>query len=202
LLEPRRLDAEGRLWSPGIKTGVAPGSEFHRVEYFGPVLGIMHARTLDEAIELQNAVDYGLTAGIHSLDAAEVARWIDRVEAGNLYVNRGTTGAIVQRQPFGGWKRSVVGAGTKAGGPNYLLGLGTVRRAEARAADAGVEPAPRLAGIVDAFGARGADDRAFLLRAAASDARAWAAEFGIVRDVTGLRSEEHTSELQSRENLV
>src|SRR5690606_41846684 len=86
--------------------------------------------------------------------------------------------------------------------PIYLLGLGTVRRAEARAADAGVAPAPRLAGIVDAFGARGADDRAFLLRAAASDARAWAAEFGIVRDVTGLRSEEHTSELQSRENLV
>src|SRR5690606_32763472 len=104
------------------------------------------ARTLDEAIELQNAVDYGLTAGIHSLDAAEVARWIDRVEAGNLYVNRGTTGAIVQRQPFGGWKRSVVGAGTKAGGPNYLLGLGTVRPAGARAAEAGVAPAPRLAG--------------------------------------------------------
>src|SRR5690606_24912663 len=73
--------------------------------------------------------------------------------------------------------------------PIYLLGLGTVRRAEARAADAGVEPALRLAGIVDAFGARGADDRTFLLRAAASDARAWAAEFGIVRDVTGLAAE-------------
>jgi RHH-type proline utilization regulon transcriptional repressor/proline dehydrogenase/delta 1-pyrroline-5-carboxylate dehydrogenase len=189
LLEPRRLDDDGRVWTPGIKTGVAPGSAFHRVEYFGPVLGIMSARTLDEAIELQNAVDYGLTAGIHSLDAAEVARWIDRVEAGNLYVNRGTTGAIVQRQPFGGWKRSVVGAGAKAGGPNYLLGLGTVRRAEARAADARVTPASRLAGIVDAFGARGADDRAFLLRAAASDARAWAEEFGIVRDVTGLAAE-------------
>ncbi|GMA89830.1 bifunctional proline dehydrogenase/L-glutamate gamma-semialdehyde dehydrogenase [Homoserinibacter gongjuensis] len=140
LLEPRRLDDDGRLWTPGIKTGVAPGSAFHRVEYFGPVLGIMSARTLDEAIERQNAVDYGLTAGIHSLDAAEVARWIDRVEAGNLYVNRGTTGAIVQRQPFGGWKRSVVGAGAKAGGPNYLLGLGTVRRAVARAADAGSRP--------------------------------------------------------------
>jgi RHH-type proline utilization regulon transcriptional repressor/proline dehydrogenase/delta 1-pyrroline-5-carboxylate dehydrogenase len=197
LLEPRRLDDEGRLWSPGIKTGVAPGSAFHRVEYFGPVLGIMTARTLDEAIELQNAVDYGLTAGIHSLDAGEAARWIDRVEAGNLYVNRGTTGAIVQRQPFGGWKRSVVGAGTKAGGPNYLLGLGTVRRAEAGAADAGVALAPRLAGIVDAFGERGADDRAFLLRAAASDARAWAEEFGVVRDVTGLTAERNAFRYRS-----
>jgi RHH-type proline utilization regulon transcriptional repressor/proline dehydrogenase/delta 1-pyrroline-5-carboxylate dehydrogenase len=192
LLEPQRLDPEGRMWSPGIKTGVAPGSEFHRVEYFGPVLGIMHARTLDEAIELQNAVDYGLTAGIHSLDAAEVTRWIDRVEAGNLYVNRGTTGAIVQRQPFGGWKRSVVGAGAKAGGPNYLLGLGTVRPMRAtRAADADARPrlAPPLAGIVDVFGARGADARAFLTRATASDARAWTSEFGVVRDVTALTAE-------------
>src|SRR5690606_20483949 len=124
LLAPRRLDADGRMWTPGIKAGVRPGSEFHRIEYFGPVLGIMRARDLDEAIELQNAVDYGLTAGIHSLDPGEVARFLDRVEAGNVYVNRGTTGAIVQRQPFGGWKKSVVGPGAKAGGPNYLLGLG------------------------------------------------------------------------------
>ena len=131
LLEPRRLDDTGRLWSPGIKTGVRAGSEFHRVEYFGPVLGIMRARDLDEALEVQNAVDYGLTAGLHSLDARDVATWVDRVEAGNLYVNRGTTGAIVQRQPFGGWKKSVVGPGAKAGGPNYLLALGSFRASEA-----------------------------------------------------------------------
>jgi RHH-type proline utilization regulon transcriptional repressor/proline dehydrogenase/delta 1-pyrroline-5-carboxylate dehydrogenase len=202
LLEPQRLDQEGRMWSPGIKTGVAPGSEFHRVEYFGPVLGIMHARTLDEAIELQNAVDYGLTAGIHSLDAAEVARWIDRVEAGNLYVNRGTTGAIVQRQPFGGWKRSVVGAGAKAGGPNYLLGLGTVRPASVSASNAaasgattgvsGVDAAafePEVERVIAAFGARGPDAAAALRRAVASDAAAWRDEFGVVRDVTALIAE-------------
>src|SRR3712207_8560171 len=52
---------------------------------------------------------FGLTAGLHSLDAAEVRQWLDSVEAGNLYVNRGITGAIVRRQPFGGWKRSAVG---------------------------------------------------------------------------------------------
>ncbi len=83
----------------------------------------MTADTLEEAIALQNAIDYGLTAGLHSLDADEIALWLDHVQAGNLYVNRGITGAIVRRQPFGGWKKSAVGAGTKAGGPNYLVGL-------------------------------------------------------------------------------
>ncbi|TXK19956.1 proline dehydrogenase family protein [Homoserinibacter sp. GY 40078] len=187
LLEPRRLDDEGRIWSPGIKSGVLPGSEFHLTEYFGPVLGIMHARTLDEALELQNAVDYGLTAGLHSLDAGEIARWIDRVEAGNLYVNRGTTGAIVQRQPFGGWKRSVVGPGAKAGGPNYLLGLGTVRPTAALEAVPALDPAADR--IVEVFGARGSAAQAMLQRAAASDRRAWSSEFGTVRDVTGLTAE-------------
>ncbi len=189
LLEPRRLDAEGRMWSPGIKTGVAPGSPFHLTEYFGPVLGIMHAASLDEAIELQNAVDYGLTAGIHSLDAAEVSRWIDRVEAGNLYVNRGTTGAIVQRQPFGGWKRSVVGAGTKAGGPNYLLGLGRLVSRPAADVDAELRLDPAAEAVVAGFGARSAAAREMLLRAATSDRRACAEEFGVVRDVTGLLAE-------------
>ncbi|MEQ1854199.1 MAG: aldehyde dehydrogenase family protein, partial [Chthoniobacteraceae bacterium] len=120
LLEPRCLGLDGRLWSPGIKLGVRPGSWFHQTECFGPVLGLMHARDLDHAIELQNTVPYGLTAGLHSLDEDEIAHWRDRVEAGNAYINRAITGAIVQRQPFGGWKRSVIGPGAKAGGPDYV----------------------------------------------------------------------------------
>ncbi len=79
-------------------------------EYFGPILGIMTADTLEEAIELQNAPDYGLTAGLHSLDAEELELWLSKVQAGNVYVNRGITGAIVRRQPFGGWKKSTVGS--------------------------------------------------------------------------------------------
>lgn len=125
LIEPRQVDSTGRLWTPGLLDGVRPGSAFHQTEYFGPVLGIMRARTLAEAIALQNAVPYGLTAGLHSLDIDEQNRWIEEVQAGNLYVNRGITGAIVQRQPFGGWKRSAIGPGAKAGGPNYLLTLGS-----------------------------------------------------------------------------
>ncbi len=129
LLEPRLLDdgegGSGRAWTPGIKVGVVPGSSFHMTECFGPVLGLLHAADLEEALEIQNAVDYGLTGGIHSLDPEEVDLWLDRVEVGNAYVNRHITGAVVRRQPFGGWKRSVVGAGAKAGGPDYLLQLGT-----------------------------------------------------------------------------
>ncbi|MGB8020085.1 MAG: bifunctional proline dehydrogenase/L-glutamate gamma-semialdehyde dehydrogenase [Candidatus Nanopelagicales bacterium] len=123
LVEPRQLDDSRRLWSPGVKIGVQPGSWSHLTEWFGPVLGVMRAPDLDTAIEWQNAVEFGLTAGIHALDAAECETWIDRVEAGNAYVNRGTTGAIVNRQPFGGWKKSAVGPTAKAGGENYVACL-------------------------------------------------------------------------------
>jgi len=124
LVEPQLLDtpgaAPGTSWSPGVRLGVAAGSWFHRTECFGPVLGLMRADDLDHAIELQNAGDYALTGGIHSLDEREVERWLAGVEIGNAYVNRHITGAIVQRQPFGGWKRSSVGGGAKAGGPGYV----------------------------------------------------------------------------------
>ena len=125
LVEPRRLDSDGYLWSPGVKQGVAPGSEFHLTECFGPVLGLMRAADLGDAIALQNAPRYGLTGGIHTLDEREVARWLEGVAVGNAYVNRHITGAIVQRQPFGGWKASVIGPGAKAGGPNYVASLGS-----------------------------------------------------------------------------
>ena len=77
LVEPRRLDDSGRLWSPGVRAGVKPGSYFHLTEFFGPVLGVMTARNLEEAIRYQNAVEYGLTAGLHSLDSDELAQWLD-----------------------------------------------------------------------------------------------------------------------------
>jgi RHH-type proline utilization regulon transcriptional repressor/proline dehydrogenase/delta 1-pyrroline-5-carboxylate dehydrogenase len=124
VVEPKQLDEHGYLWRPGVKSGVAPGSPFHLTECFGPVLGIMRAADLDEAIGWQNTPDYGLTAGLQALDPAEVAHWRERVNAGNLYVNRGITGAVVARQPFGGWKHSVVGPAAKAGGRNYVASLG------------------------------------------------------------------------------
>ncbi|MDO8646290.1 MAG: bifunctional proline dehydrogenase/L-glutamate gamma-semialdehyde dehydrogenase [Candidatus Planktophila sp.] len=123
LLEPRALDANGYLYSPGVKMGVSAHSWSHLNEWFGPVLAVIPAPDFATAVNLQNDTDYGLTAGIHSLNTSECEKWINSVAAGNLYINRGITGAVVNRQPFGGWKRSSVGATSKAGGPNYLNNL-------------------------------------------------------------------------------
>ena len=123
LLKPEQLDEAGLLWSPGVKTNIKAGSWSHLNEWFGPVLGIMVSPDLQTSVIWHNATDYGLTAGIQSLDAAECEYWIENVEAGNLYVNRGVTGAVVNRQPFGGWKKSSVGATAKAGGANYVATL-------------------------------------------------------------------------------
>ena len=117
---PRCSPDNPALWSPGVKYGVTPGSYTHRTEFFGPVLGVMRFERLEEAIELVNATGYGLTSAIHSLDDREIDLWKSRVCAGNLYINRGTTGAVVLRQPFGGMGKSCFGAGMKAGGPNYV----------------------------------------------------------------------------------
>ncbi|NNC79190.1 MAG: aldehyde dehydrogenase family protein, partial [Acidimicrobiales bacterium] len=126
LVPPRRVELDGKsLWSPGVREGVQVGSWYHSTECFGPVLGLVAAADLDEAIAIANATEFGLTGGIHSLDPGEIAQWIEKVEVGNAYVNRAITGAIVQRQPFGGWKRSSVGPGAKAGGPNYVAQLGS-----------------------------------------------------------------------------
>lgn len=165
LLEPASLDDTGRLWRPGVKDGVRPGSFFHRTECFGPVLGLMAATDLEEAVDWQNDTGFSLTGGIHSLDDTEVERWLDRVEVGNAYVNRGITGAIVRRQPFGGWNRSVVGPGAKPGGPSYVAQFGTW------------SDLPDVAGL---------DADAWLEVAIASDVQVWAEEFGRGHDPSDL----------------
>ncbi len=123
LLAPT-IDYENqKLISPGIKLGVTKGSFTHQTEFFGPIIGLMCAKNLAEAIDFANATPYGLTAGLHSLDEREQTLWLEKIEAGNCYINRGITGAIVARQPFGGSKASSFGIGMKGGGPNYLLEL-------------------------------------------------------------------------------
>lgn len=117
------IDDNPNLVSPGVKWGVRNGSVTHCTEFFGPLLAVMEARDLDEAIDLVNATGYGLTAGLESLDDREQDHWQRHIRAGNLYINRPTTGAIVLRQPFGGVGKSSVGPGIKAGGPNYVVPL-------------------------------------------------------------------------------
>jgi len=124
LVEPKQDPINPNLWSPGIKLGVKEGSFMHQTELFGPVLAVMRAKNLEEAIRLANGTPYGLTSGIHTLDDREQHIWMEKIVAGNCYINRVITGAIVRRQPFGGTKESSFGHGAKAGGPNYLFQFG------------------------------------------------------------------------------
>ncbi|MBM9613192.1 proline dehydrogenase family protein [Desulfobulbus rhabdoformis] len=119
-LQPKELKDNPLCWTPGIKYGIQPGSSTHLTEFFGPLLGVMEANNLDEAIQLANLSGYGLTSGLESLDEREQRKWKEKIFAGNLYINRGTTGAVVLRQPFGGFGKSSLGSGIKAGSPEYV----------------------------------------------------------------------------------
>jgi RHH-type proline utilization regulon transcriptional repressor/proline dehydrogenase/delta 1-pyrroline-5-carboxylate dehydrogenase len=122
-VKPRTCAENPNLFSPGVKWDVQPRSMTHMTEFFGPLLGVMRARNLDAAVALANETGYGLTAGLESLDDREQQQWRGTIRAGNLYINRPTTGAIVLRQPFGGLGKSAFGPGIKAGGPNYVAQL-------------------------------------------------------------------------------
>src|SRR5216683_731482 len=104
---------------PTIFVDVTPEMRIAREEIFGPVLSVIKARDLDEAIEVANGTDYALTAGFFSRSPANIERAKAEIVAGNVYINRSCTGAVVGRHPFGGFKMS--GGGTKAGGGDYLL---------------------------------------------------------------------------------
>lgn len=140
LVTPEQLDSSGLLWSPGVKIGVKRGSWSHQNEWFGPVIAIMETPDFETGLAMQNESNFGLTAGIQSMSESECAAWIEGIQAGNIYVNRGITGAIVSRQPFGGWKRSSVGPTSKAGGPNYVnIFRNWPRVIDARSAKFGVD---------------------------------------------------------------
>ncbi len=109
----------GYFIGPTIFTDVPPDSPLAQEEIFGPVLAVMRAHTFDEALKLANGTQYALTGGVYSRSPAHLERARREFQVGNLYLNRKITGAIVNRQPFGGFKLS--GVGSKAGGPDYLL---------------------------------------------------------------------------------
>ena len=106
--------------SPSIVKNVSTSDSSFCNELFGPFLSIVKANNFKHAIEIANSVAYGLTSGLESLNTEEIEYWKKHIQAGNLYINRTTTGAIVKRQPFGGIKLSSFGSGFKAGGRNYL----------------------------------------------------------------------------------
>ena len=112
------LTSSGHYVAPHIFIDVPPTSRLAQEEIFGPVLAVIQAKDLSEAIGIANGTDYALTVGIFSRSPANLKRCCRELLAGNVYLNRGITGALVNRQPFGGFKYS--GIGTKAGGPDYL----------------------------------------------------------------------------------
>jgi RHH-type transcriptional regulator, proline utilization regulon repressor / proline dehydrogenase / delta 1-pyrroline-5-carboxylate dehydrogenase len=117
--QAKDVPPHGYFIPPTIFTGVKPNMRIAREEIFGPVLSVLKVRDLDEALEVANGTDYALTGGFFSRSPANIDRVKAQLEAGNVYINRPCTGAIVGRHPFGGFKMS--GGGTKAGGEDYLL---------------------------------------------------------------------------------
>ncbi len=115
----QNVPAKGYFIPPTIFVDVKPNMRIVREEIFGPVLSVLKARDLDEAVKIANGTDYALTAGFFSRSPANIERAKAEIEAGNVYINRSCTGAVVGRHPFGGFKMS--GGGTKAGGEDYLL---------------------------------------------------------------------------------
>ncbi|SFI11141.1 L-glutamate gamma-semialdehyde dehydrogenase [Planctomicrobium piriforme] len=114
-----KLAKEGFFVGPHVFANVEPESRLGQTELFGPVLSVMKARHLEHALQVANSTPYSLTGGIYSRSPKNLQRAREEFQVGNLYLNRGITGAIVQRHPFGGYRMS--GIGTKAGGPDYLL---------------------------------------------------------------------------------
>ncbi|MBS0208369.1 MAG: proline dehydrogenase family protein [Planctomycetes bacterium] len=177
---PRPSPSNPYLWTPGVKYGVTPGSVTHRIEFFGPVLGVMRYERLADAIDWVNATGYGLTSGLHTLDDREMAQWRAAIQAGNLYINRGTTGAIVLRQPFGGMGLSAVGPGLKAGGPNYVASFMHFSDRDAQLGDLDIDN-DDLADLAEHLKSD-RDDDARLLQALASYDHWWRTEFSREHD--------------------
>lgn len=120
VLEPKFINDNEYLMSPCIKYGTKEGDFTHLNELFAPLLTVMCAENLAHAINIVNSTGYGLTAGLESLDEREWEYFSQNIEAGNIYINKPTTGAIVLRQPFGGIKKSAIGFGRKVGIYNYV----------------------------------------------------------------------------------
>jgi RHH-type proline utilization regulon transcriptional repressor/proline dehydrogenase/delta 1-pyrroline-5-carboxylate dehydrogenase len=113
------LANQGFFVAAHVFVDVAPTATIAQEEIFGPVLAVIKARDLSHALEIANGTKYALTGGIFSRSPEHIARARREFRVGNLYINRKITGALVDRQPFGGFKLS--GIGSKAGGPDYLL---------------------------------------------------------------------------------
>jgi RHH-type proline utilization regulon transcriptional repressor/proline dehydrogenase/delta 1-pyrroline-5-carboxylate dehydrogenase len=116
---PALPDGDGYFVAPTLVASVPAGAPLLRKEIFGPVVSLEPVSGIDEACDIVDTLPYALTGGLFSRNPRTISAVARRTPVGNLYINRGTTGAMVGRQPFGGNRMS--GTGTKAGGQDYLL---------------------------------------------------------------------------------
>lgn len=189
LVQPKKLDDEGRLWSPGVRLGVKRDSQFWGDSVGVPVIGVIDAHSVDEALSLVNELGGGGVAALHSHDQTETLPWLERARAASLVVGRPTTSTRTERQPDGGWGRAGIGSASLRGGPNRLLGLGTWVLQPGSASSTlhlrGLKPEVSL--LIEAV-QPSLDFQSFdrVRRAALADALTWRTSLGGVRDVSGL----------------
>ena len=189
LVKPKVLDKRRRLMRPGIKLGVKKDSYTFKTELFAPLLSVVCFDTLEEAIEMVNSTGYGLTSGLHSLDEREQELWQNSIEAGNLYINRGITGAIVQRQPFGGMKESAFGNGIKAGGPNYVSCFMTIEDKDKVTSSAQIDSLGLSQTLVDAI--KDIDNNEEVIAAVENYQKAFNETFAQAKDVSNVVGEDN-----------
>jgi len=186
LVAPEFVDEKKYILKPCVKWGVRPESFTFRTELFAPLLAVIRIDSLRQGIEYVNSTEYGLTSGLQSLDEAECKLWRNSIEAGNLYINRGITGAIVNRQPFGGMKLSAFGGGIKAGGPNYVTCFLNIREARLPKTDNPDVDFPSFSVLL-----KSVNKQARFLSAVHSYWHHWETEFAQERDVNNIIGEEN-----------
>ncbi|EAI9130631.1 aldehyde dehydrogenase family protein [Campylobacter upsaliensis] len=200
-LKPTFINDNAHLMTPGIKYGVKKGAFTHMNELFAPLLSVMRAKDLKEAIELVNATGYGLTAGFESLDEREWEYFHTHIQAGNIYINKPTTGAIVLRQPFGGVKKSAIGFGRKVGIYNYITQFMDI---EAKA-DTNLLDSPLASALEKLSKASDESTQATLANAtlmAKSYAYHYKHEFSVARDYVNIRGEDNLFSYTRIKNLA
>ncbi|EPH6466951.1 proline dehydrogenase family protein [Campylobacter upsaliensis] len=200
-LKPTFINDNAHLMTPGIKYGVKKGAFTHMNELFAPLLSVMRAKDLKEAIELVNATGYGLTAGFESLDEREWEYFHTHIEAGNIYINKPTTGAIVLRQPFGGVKKSAIGFGRKVGIYNYITQFMDI---EAKA-DTNLLDSPLANALEKLSKASDESIQATLANAtlmAKSYAYHYKHEFSVAKDYVNIRGEDNLFSYTRIKNLA
>ena len=197
LVEPEFVDVNHFILKPCVKWGVKPENYSFKTELFGPMLSVVCVDNLQQAIDIVNSSEYGLTSGLQSLDENEQLLWKNSIEAGNLYINRGITGAIVNRQPFGGMKRSAFGGGIKAGGRNYVSTFVQIaENEELQLVESSIKPFESF--VVHFEGV----EKSRFQTAVNSYQRNWEKEFAQERDIHHLLGEQNTFRYLPLKNMA